>query len=294
VNGVPAIQGSSVSNLRDRRVQVALLLLPMSTIAIAGFGIPIARLGRMSFVEGRSGGALTDSLTTAHYVSFFSDSFNRSLLSHSVLLALTVTTATLVCGYPLALFLHRAPGRWRSLLFALTISPLLVSSVVRTYGWMALLGDQGPVNGALMFFGIVREPLRLVNNYVGATIGLIEILMPYMVLALISGFGRLDPALEEAAASLGAGPLERFRRIVFPLTLPGVALGCLLCFVLAISSFITPKLLGGGRVLLLATEIYDQAMVQLQWPMAATISIVVLTIFGGALALYARLVRRFE
>lgn len=270
----------------------AALLLPLVLIDLAGFILPVSRLGRIALVESRPGGALTDSVTTANFVTFATDPYYLTLLWHSLLLGLGVTLATLICAYPLALFLRGLPSRWHGFFFVLTIAPLLVSSVVRTYGWMALLGDRGPVNGALVALGIVDAPLRLVNGYPGVVIGLVEILMPYMTLALVAGFGRLDTSLVEAAASLGAGPVQRFRRVVLPLTLPGVALGCLLCFVLAVSSFITPKLLGGGRVFLLATEIYDLAIVRLQWPMASAISVVILAVLGTALVFYTRQVRR--
>jgi putative spermidine/putrescine transport system permease protein len=147
------------------------------------------------------------------------------------------------------------------------------------------------VANALMALGMA-EPPRLMFNLTGVVIGLTEILMPYMILALLSGFGRLDPRLEEAALTLGASPLKTFWRVVLPLTAPGMALGGLLCFVLAISSFVTPKLLGGGRVFLLATEIYDQAIVTLNWPLAAALSMIVLVVFGISLTLYARALRR--
>ncbi len=115
--------------------------------------------------------------------------------------------------------------------------------------------------------------------------------MPYMILALLAGFGRLDPRVEEAAGNARCLAVESVLADHRPLTMPGVALGCLLSFVLAVSSFITPKLLGGGRVFLLATEIYDQAIVTLNWPIAATLSMIILVIFGAALLLYSRLLR---
>lgn len=270
------------------------LLLPMALINLIAFIVPVANLAQISFLESRSGGVLTDNYTLENYLSFFTDSFNWELIFNSLWISTLITVMTLICAYPIALFLHRVSPVWRNLLFVITVSPLLVSSVVRTYGWMVLLGDQGLINGMLMSTGLISEPFRLVNNTLGVFIGMVEILIPYMALSLIAGFGRLNVTLEEAAASLGANSFTRFRRVIFPLTLPGVALGCLLCFVLAISSFITPKLLGGGRVFMLATEIYDQAVIQLEWPRAAATSVIVLIIFGLALVVYSRIARRID
>ncbi|WP_022709677.1 ABC transporter permease [Pseudochrobactrum sp. AO18b] len=270
------------------------LLLPMALINLIAFIVPVANLAQISFLESRSGGVLTDNYTLENYLSFFTDSFNWELIFNSLWISTLITVMTLVCAYPIALFLHRVSPVWRNLLFVITVSPLLVSSVVRTYGRMVLLGDQGLINGMLMSTGLISEPFRLVNNTLGVFIGMVEILIPYMALSLIAGFGRLNVTLEEAAASLGANSFTRFRRVIFPLTLPGVALGCLLCFVLAISSFITPKLLGGGRVFMLATEIYDQAVIQLEWPRAAATSVIVLIIFGLALVVYSRIARRID
>lgn len=270
------------------------LLLPMAIINFVAFVLPVIRLGMISFIESRSGGVLTNNYTLENYVDFFTDSFSFELVSNSLILGFGVTLITLCCAYPIALFLHRVSPKWRNMLFVITVSPLLVSSVVRTYGWMVILGDQGVFNGILMSSGIIDSPLRLTNNTLGVFIGMVEVLIPYMALSLIAGFGRLENVYEEAAASLGANSWTRFRRVILPLTAPGIALGCLLCFVLSISSFITPKLLGGGRVFLLATEIYDQAVIQLEWPTAAAISVIVLIIFGLALAVYSRVVKRFD
>ncbi|WP_244546544.1 ABC transporter permease [Bosea sp. OK403] len=268
---------------------VVLLIAPIALINALGFLVPVLNLARMSFYEVEPTGAMREVYTLATWLTVFKDTFYAELILNSITVSLGITLLTLVCSYPIALYLHRSSGTWRTILLVLVISPLLTSAVVRTYGWIAILSDSGLVNNALSAIGIA--PLRLMFNKTGVVIGLTEILMPYMILALLAGFGRLDPRIEEAASTLGAPPFTIFRRIILPLTLPGIALGCLLCFVLAVSSFITPKLLGGGRVFLLATEIYDQAIVTLNWPLAATLSILVLVIFGGALVLYTRALR---
>lgn len=291
---VSALQSNAAAPRRSFPFLIVALLLPMAIINFIAFVLPVVRLGMISFIESRSGGVLTDNYTLNNYIDFFTDSFSIELISNSLLLGFGVTAITLCCAYPIALFLHRVSPKWRNMLFVITVSPLLVSSVVRTYGWMVILGDQGVLNGLLMSSGIIGSPLRLTNNTLGVFIGMVEVLIPYMALSLIAGFGRLDTVYEEAAASLGANSWVRFRRVILPLTAPGIALGCLLCFVLSISSFITPKLLGGGRVFLLATEIYDQAVIQLEWPTAAAISVIVLIIFGIALLVYSRVVKRFD
>ena len=271
--------------------RAALLLLAPAVLLIAALlGAPLLWLIRFSIHEGQTGVTPTGALTLAHYARALGDGFYLAVFGRTLGLALLITLVSAIVSYPLAHFMWQAPPRWRGALTILALSPLLVSIVVSSYGWMVILGDRGII-AALLRWGGMERPPRMVFNTTGVVVGLTEILMPYMILALIAGFGRLNTSLEEAAASLGARPFTVFRRVVLPLTLPGIMLGCLLAFVLAVSSFITPKLLGGGRVFLLATEIYDQAIVTLNWPVAAALSIVVLVIFGIALTLYGRLAR---
>ncbi|HEY5796639.1 MAG TPA: ABC transporter permease [Bosea sp. (in: a-proteobacteria)] len=268
---------------------VVALIAPIALVNAFGFLAPVLNLARMSFYEVEPTGAMREAFSLATWAKVVADTFYAELIVNSITVSLGITLLTLVCSYPIALYLHRSSGTWKTILLVLVISPLLTSAVVRTYGWIAILSENGLVNNLVAGLGLER--LRLMFNKTGVVIGLTEILMPYMILALLAGFGRLDPRVEEAASTLGAPPFTIFRRIILPLTLPGIALGCLLCFVLAVSSFITPKLLGGGRVFLLATEIYDQAIVTLNWPLAASLSILVLVIFGAALVLYTRALR---
>ena len=277
---------------RPPRALLAGLTVPAVGVIGLAFLVPILGLARMSFNPSLPGGVIGEGWTLANYLTLASDPFYGQLTWASIRLALTATTTALLVGYPIALFLYRWQSPWRPVLAILAISPLLVSGVVRAYGWMVILGDAGWINSTLIGLGLIVEPVPLINNYTGVVIGLTESLLPYMTLSLIAGFGRLDRGLEEAARTLGASPLRTFLRITLPLSLPALALGCVLCFVLAVSAFVTPKLLGGGRVFLLSTEIYDQAMVNLNWPSAASLSIVMLLLFSTVLLLSGRLSRR--
>ncbi len=267
------------------------LLLPIVVVNILAFVVPVANLAAMSFRDAAATGSLAETYSLSAWLSLLGDSYYWAMLWRTVWLGLLITLLTLVLSYPLALFVSRS-GRAKAVLIVLCISPLLISAVVRTYGWMVILGEQGFLPALIRAAGIT--PPRLINNEVGVVIGMTEILMPYMVLSLLSGFGKLDTTLEEAAETLGATRFTVLRRIVLPLSLPGILLGSLLCFVLAVSSFITPKMLAGGRVSLLATEIYDQAIVTLNWPLAACLSILVLLVFGAALVFYGQLSKIVE
>ena len=267
------------------------LLLPAGLVTLVAFVLPMAWLARLSLASA-NGGVLVDTVSLGNYVRFFTDAFYLGVLWRSVWLAASVAALSVLASYPIALFLVRSRSRWRGLLAVLVISPLLVSSVVRTFGWMIILGDRGWINGGLALLG--AGPLRLMNSIWGVLIGLTEIMMPTTTLALLAGFARLDPTVEEAAGSLGAPPWRRFLRITLPLTMPGIVVGLLVGFVLAISSFVTPSLLGGGRVAVLAKTIYEEALETLDWPFAAAVAVILVAVFGCALVGYERLARRWQ
>jgi putative spermidine/putrescine transport system permease protein len=269
------------------------LLAPGSALMILTFVLPGIWLARLSLDRAGGGGVLIEDVSASNYLRFLTDSFYYEILWRSLWMSVVVTLATLLCSYPIALFLFRMRSRWRGVLAVLTISPLLVSSVVRTFGWMVILGDSGMLNGALRWLGMITAPLPLMNNMLGVMIGLTQIEMPTMILALIAGFARLDPTLEEAARTLGAPPWRTFLRITLPLSAPGIMIGCLVTFVQGISSFVTPKLLGGGRIYVMATTIYEETFETLNWPLAAAMSIVLVAVFGLCVAIYERAGRRF-
>lgn len=291
----PPDPGTEPAPRGRRRKPIPLLLLLPGILGLGiSFIIPLLWVLRMSLNEGGAAGAIIETVTLATYVEALTDGFTWQVTYNTIKLGVGVTVLTLVLAYPVALFLTRMTSRWRGLLLALAVAPLLTSQVVRTYGWMVILGNDGVVNQGLMSAGLLDAALPLSNNFTGVAIAMVEILMPYAILVMVAGFGSISGELEQAAGSLGANGWHRFWRVTFPLSLPAVLTAGLVVFVLAISSFVTPSLLGGGRVFVLATEIYNQAMVTLNWPLAAALSMILLTMFSVLVALYLRAVRRFE
>lgn len=271
-----------------------LQLAPGLTLLAIVFGIPLAWLLRMSLNTTGPEGTIENGVSLTSYRDFFGQSFNLSLIRNTIELGVVVTAVSLALGYPLGLFLLRTKSRFRNLLIALALAPLLTSAIVRTFGWMVILGDDGVINQTLIKLGMISAPLKLANNQLGVVIALTEILMPYMVLAIVTGSSRLQDSLLEASATLGGNRFRTFRHVTVPLTLPGILTGCLLVFVLTISSFVTPALVGGGRVFTLATEIYDQAVATLNWPLASAMSFILIALFAGVLVGYQRLMSRLD
>lgn len=275
-------------------IEITGLVTPGVIAIFLAFIMPVIVIIRMSLNKHGDTGQLIDTFSLDAYINALSDPFYWRVIGNTLLLGLVSGLGAVFLSYPLALFLTRTTSKWKGLLIALAVAPLLTSAVARTYGWIAILGDQGVVNDALLRIGILTGPLHLSNNLTGTIIALIEILMPYAILAMISGFGRISPTLEEAAASLGANKLQAFLRVTLPLSLPGLFTGFLLVFVLAISSFVTPRLLGGGRVFILATEVYNEATQTLNWPLASALSIILLILFGTLIVAYQNIIKRYE
>lgn len=267
-----------------------LLCTPALGLLGVAFLWPLLVLARMSLNRTDESGALVPDLSAATYAKLAEDGFTWQLSWGSLRLSAVAATAALLLSYPMALFLYRSRSRWRGLLALLAVAPLLVSGTARVVGWLAILGDGGMVNAVLAGVGLPRQ--ALINNLTGVQVGLTESVMPYATLALLAGFARLDPRLEEAAGTLGARPLRAFWAVTVPLTLPVATAAWLLAFVLGASAFVTPKLMGGGRVFLLATEIYDAATQTLDWPTAAALSIYVLLLLLLFLAAQGGINRR--
>jgi len=192
--------------------------------------------------------------------------------------AVATTVLTVFAGYPLALMILKARPRTSTIILMIVVFPLMVSVVVRTYGWLVILGPSGIINQALLALGLVQAPLQLVRNEVGIIIAETQLLLPYMVLSLIAVLQKVDPHLEEAALSLGANPVVNLVRVILPISLPGLLSGVLLVFSLALTAFATPLLIGGPRVPLLTTLLYSYVFSSYDWGAAAAVAVVLIVL----------------
>jgi putative spermidine/putrescine transport system permease protein len=233
-------------------------------------------------------------LTLDNYGKLF-DLYYLRLFGRTLRLGLITTVVCAVLGYPLAYWLARARPRLQTLGLFLLIMPLMVSAVIRVFGWIVILGRKGLVNQVLVAVGL--DPVKLLYTETAVVIGLVNIFMPFMVLPLMAAIERIPKSLEEAARNLGANWWQTFRRTILPLSLPGLISGCLLVYAESISAFVTPALMGSARDRMVGQQIYDEVLVSFNWPSASglAVTLVLLTLLLMFCALYAtRRMGRFE
>ena len=266
----------------------AILVGPATLIVLLPFVASLVVLAAYS-VGLQPGGAGFD---LGVWTAFLGDSYSWTVILTSVRLAVIVTVLCLLIGYPVACALVRLDSLAVSIVaYTVIFSPLLMSVVVRSYGWLLLLADGGFVNSLLGAWPLQLGPYRLIYNETGVIIALVHILLPFAVLPLITVLLQLPPQLREAAADLGASPFEIFRKVTLPLSLPGVIVAAEIVFALAVSAFVTPAVLGGGRVLNLSRLVYEN-IGNVEWALASVQALVLLIAAVGVLLILERFNRR--
>ena len=225
-------------------------------------------------------------LTFANYRKIL-DLYYVRLFGRTLRLGLITTAVCIVLGYPLAYCLARARARWQAIGLFLLIMPLMVSAVIRVFGWIVILGRKGLVNQALLVLGL--EPVRLLYSESAVVIGLVNIFVPFMVLPIMASIERIPRSLEESAQNLGADWYRMFQRVILPLSLPGLISGCLLVYSLSISAFVTPALMGNPRERMAGQQIYDEVLVSFNWPGASSLSLTLVLVTAALIfaALFA-------
>lgn len=255
--------------------------------------LPYLNIVLMSLRPPAVGAPYGAGFTLGNYGRALGDPYLLSVLGDTLLLGLTVTPICLLLGYPVAYHLARTRSRWSSVLYVLVLSPLLVGVVVRSFGWLILLSGNGVINRLLIDLGLVESGLQLMNNRLGVTIALVHVFLPFMVLPLVGVIQSIDPSLESAARSLGASRLKAFWRLVLPLSWPGIQAGTILVFVLTLSAYVTPVMLGGAQVKTMSVLVVQNLIDNFQWPAGAAQALVLTACGMAAVALYVRLTSRF-
>ncbi|PHI30084.1 ABC transporter permease [Budvicia aquatica] len=216
--------------------------------------------------------------TLQHYIKVLSDQYNWNVIALTFRIAALTTLISLLLGYPLAWYLVRIIRwkAWRRVCILLVIIPMFTSNIVRSFGWMVLLGRTGLVNQSLLSSGLIESPVRFLGSELGILIGMVYILLPFIVLATGNTLAQIDPSYEQASNDLGANPHTTFFKIILPLTLPGVISGAIMVFTLAASAYVTPALLSGGRISVVSMLIFQQYSTVFNFNYGGALSVVLL------------------
>ena len=275
---------------------MALLVLPACLLVLGLLVGPMIVLFRISLNQFSPTQLMIEAFSFDNYVRAAADPYYQEIILTTLGMALLCTALTLVIAFPAAYWLGRLESRWKSLVVIATLFPLLVGNVVRSAGWMALFDREGLINATLRGVHLIGEPLTLMYTPKAVVFGVVAVVLPYMILTIAAVIESIPRDLEDAAANLGASDLKTFWRVVLPLSVPGVAAGSILVFVLCMNTYATAVLLGGPRFKMMAPAIFDQFVRGNNWPMGATLAFMLLavtmsfTIFGSVA--FARRYRR--
>lgn len=267
------------------------LLLPGLLVLVLAFFWPVGELLVTSFQAAPKEG-VPGPTGFSNYVKFFADSYYLGVAERTFRLSAIITFFTFLLGFPLAYIMARAGPRLRFWLIVLTVVPLMTSVVVRTFGWLVILGRGGLLSKVLEWLGLTSAPIGLMHTETGIVVAMVQVLLPFMTLTIMGVIAGIDPKVEEAARTMGAGFFGVMRTVIVPLSLPGIVAGSLLTFALSISSFITPTLVGGVRLPMMAGGIFSHITGSLDWNFAAAMSMLLLLATLAVIVPYAMLLKR--
>lgn len=254
------------------------LLSPSLTAVFLLLVVPVCFIVVYSFWLRAPSGADIPAFQFGNYKKFVADFFYPSILLRTIRVSLETVILCLVMGYIPAYFFYRSQTRLKSVLLLLIMIPFWISFIIRTLSWINILGDTGLINHVFIKIGIISEPLNMLYNEGAVLMGLIQYLLPFMILNVYVSLEGIDRSLLEAARSLGCTEWQAFKEVTLPLSLPGVSAGCLLVFVLTSGTYLPPMILGGPRNEMIANLIFKRVIGTLDWPFGSAISVVLLTL----------------
>ncbi|WP_045215028.1 ABC transporter permease [Desulfonatronovibrio magnus] len=264
------------------------LLAPSVSAIFFLLVVPVLFVVVYSFWLRAPTGAVIPDFQFGNYARFFEDFFYPSILIRTIRVSLICVFLCLIFGYIPAYFFHRSKSRYRQAMILLIMLPFWISFIIRTMSWVNILGANGFVNHALMKIGLISEPLSLLYNEGAVLMGLIQFLLPFMILNIFVSLEGIDKNLLEAARSMGCNEWQAFKEVTLPLSLPGVSAGCLLVFVLTAGTYLPPMILGGAGNEMIANLIFNRVIGTLDWPFGSAISVILLILLGTIVWTYNR------
>ncbi|MCR5943699.1 ABC transporter permease [Ochrobactrum sp. XJ1] len=264
------------------------LTIPALAIVCILMVAPLLWLLSMSFVD------VNGEYGLGNFRLFFSEAVYIEMFLNTFKIALIVTVICLLLGYPVAYLMSILSSKWAGLLMLAVLVPFWTSGLVRTFSWLIILQRNGVVNKSLQGLGLINQPLALVNNTTGVVIGMVHIMIPFLVLPLYASMKAIDANLMRAAANVGSSPTHAFLRIFFPLSMPGLVAGAIMVFVMCLGFYITPALLGGGKVKMIAQRIEEMISLYPTWGPAAALAVLLLAMTALCLWISLVLVRRLS
>ena len=288
-----AAQGGIVDQSEARPATPYALAAPALLLFLCIVAIPIFMTVLLSFHDWGQYKGIETVLILKNWREVFSDGYFHEVFLRTFRISVLVTLLTMLIGAPEAYILSRMRSPWRGIFLLVVLGPLLISVVARTLGWALLFGgNSGVVNKALMGLGLTSAPLPFMFTETGVVVALTHVLMPFMVLAVWASLQRLDPQVENAAASLGASQFTILRRIVLPQVIPGILSGAIIVFALAASAFASPAIIGGRRLKVASTLAYDEFLNTLNWPLGAAVATLLLVALVAIIVGSNRIIER--
>lgn len=265
-----------------------MMLAPGLIILLLCLGLPLISVLAPTFTAGQ--------YPLSAYVEFFQDEYYRKILFRTLKIAVITTGICMAGGIPTAYFISRCDKKWRGLLLAASIFPMMTNSVIRSFAWINILGSNGIINRILLALNVADKPMKLLYTDFAIIIGSVYLFLPLMIVTVTGIMENIDDDMMEAAQSLGAGRFEAFMKVIFPMSLPGIIVGGILVFTGTLTAYTTPQLLGGNSNMVLATLIYQRAMSVGDWNGASAVALIMIVItlivIRGFNALAARLDKR--
>lgn len=272
---------------RTGRKGISAAVIPMGIWTVLFVALPLVYVLGLSFTKKAATWGVVAEFSLDSYARIL-DPMYLKVYAQSLWVALLTTLSTLAVGYPFSYFTAKLPQRFRSIVLLLIVVPFWTNSLVRIYGWMILLRSQGVINTILIALGVVDTPLKLLYNFGAVLVGMVYALLPFMILSVYNSVEKMDWSLVEASRDLGAGRVRAFFTVTAPLTMPGVMAGCVLVFIPSVGLFFVSDLMGGAKTLLLGNLIKNELLTARDWPMGASLSVLMMALSMAMLWLYKK------